>query len=809
MTMKTFFMVFFACILVISLFSQNEKGFTPSSKKNSASTGVTYAVVVGISDYQDAGIPDLNFADKDAEAFAEWLKSPAGGSLDIDHLKVLSNKEATAGRVAAALDWLLEQAKEGDQTIIYFSGHGDVERKTISQPGFLLCWDSPAKVYMGGGTFGLAYFQEIITTLSVQQKAKVLVVTDVCHAGKLAGSQIGGAQITGANLARQYASEIKILSCQPDEFSVEGVQWGGGRGVFSYHLVEGLFGFADQNADKSVTVGELDRYLEEYVTAEAAPQSQVPILVGNKTERLALVNEAILADMKEKKATALTSFGASNNKGLEDDVLSKLDSGIVKKYFAFKQALQENRFFEPVDNCAESLYAELTKVQDLAPLYSSMKRNYAAALQDGAQQELNTMLKTGLTQEIISGKSSVELYKNYPAFLDRAASLLGDGHYMYSELKARKSFFEGKIAANTDEKKRCYKKALEFQPDMPHAYVELISTFSAAEVDSANYYAFKAMELAPSWVVPYIKLTRFYSGKLNNNEKAENLLQQAYELDTTSALVHYFKGSYYYRKGDYETGIRWFRKAVESSSNDICFNCAYHSLGDMYIQLGRYKEAEEVLNKAVQLDSTFNGTLNRLGKLYWLTGRFEEAETAFKKEIRLAVTEKQKTMAYNELGNLYAQMERLTEAEEYYLQSLKADSTNINPYLNLAGIYGLNNQLDKAVGICEKAIKSDSLCGPAYSQLGYILRKTKPAEAEAYGRKSIILMPSPENYYTLALILAEIGKLNEAFNALEDTFKIGFSDYEWLQNDSDLAPLKKHTKWKELMKKYFPDKVKD
>ena len=35
----------------------------------------TYAVVVGISDYQDPGIPDLRFADKDAEAFANYLRS--------------------------------------------------------------------------------------------------------------------------------------------------------------------------------------------------------------------------------------------------------------------------------------------------------------------------------------------------------------------------------------------------------------------------------------------------------------------------------------------------------------------------------------------------------------------------------------------------------------------------------------------------------------------------------------------------------------------------------------------------------------
>ncbi|MBP6185223.1 MAG: hypothetical protein KA479_09805, partial [Saprospiraceae bacterium] len=68
-----------------------------SLKKLGNAGGKTWAVVVGISDYQDKDIPDLRFAHKDAEAFALWLQSPAGGSLDGDQLQVLINDKATAG----------------------------------------------------------------------------------------------------------------------------------------------------------------------------------------------------------------------------------------------------------------------------------------------------------------------------------------------------------------------------------------------------------------------------------------------------------------------------------------------------------------------------------------------------------------------------------------------------------------------------------------------------------------------------------------------------------------------------------------
>ena len=56
---------------------------------------------------------------------------------------------------------------------------------------------------------------DVVSTLSVQNKAKVILITDACRAGKLSGSGIGGAQATAANLAKQYANELKILSCQP------------------------------------------------------------------------------------------------------------------------------------------------------------------------------------------------------------------------------------------------------------------------------------------------------------------------------------------------------------------------------------------------------------------------------------------------------------------------------------------------------------------------------------------------------------------------------------------------------------------
>ena len=121
------------------------KGATPISNGQSQVTGTTRAVVIGISDYQR--IPDLQYADRDAIAFANWLQSPSGGNLPPENIQLLTNEQATSGQMGAAIEGLLEVCKEDDKAIIYFSGHGDVENKTMFNRGYLLAYDSPPVSY--------------------------------------------------------------------------------------------------------------------------------------------------------------------------------------------------------------------------------------------------------------------------------------------------------------------------------------------------------------------------------------------------------------------------------------------------------------------------------------------------------------------------------------------------------------------------------------------------------------------------------------------------------------------------------------
>ena len=846
-----------------------EKGATPLATHRSSLIAhhSTRAVVIGISDYQDPAIPDLRFAHRDAEAFAQWLHASQGleGSMPgEDRIKVLINEQATAGRVAGALDALIEQTREGEQVIIYFSGHGDVERKTVSQPGYLLCWDASSRVYMSGGAFSLAHLEDVVSTLSTENKARVILIADACHAGKLAGSRIGGAQLTAASLAQQFENEIRILSCQPSEFSLEGVQWGDGRGVFSYHLVDGLAGLADRNADQSVTLSEIIRYLEDRVPAEVAPQSQIPLAVGNRSEQLAKVDARILAEIQQFKKGGMPAFAPVESKGLEDEILTRADSGVRAMYTAFKLAVQERRFFpapvqsgEPAgpesSGCAEDYYTVLQQLEALAPLQGAMKRNYAAALQDDAQQVLNSFLKTDMNEITRTRLKKIQKYRPYPALLERAAQLLGPDHYFYPELMSRKNIFEGILAhlqaprLNDRETGnnilRYYREALRWQPDNPLTFnfIGRVYSIFMADLDSAEYFTRRAGEFAPTWVLPmgtfaFELTTRFYK-----YERAKQWLDKALAIDSSSAYLFNQYGIWCAENRRLQEADSLFRKALTYDSTNTwyygnyAFNCErmgkfresvrahlhtirldstilspYTNLGNLYVRTGEYENAERWYKKAIAVDSFCSLCYSGLGILYANTNRTDEAIAPL---FKATETDPANLYAWGTLGNLYLGKKDYPAAIEAYRGVLRVDSATRLATLAYSGIgtaLERTGKTDEAIAACRRSVELDStniwaMCCWARA----LLKKGAMAEAAAMLDRANAVNATDWVAYHFVLLDAQTGYHARALERLEPLLtKIPILDYEELQSEPLLAPLRNLPEWQAFMKKHFPEGAK-
>jgi tetratricopeptide (TPR) repeat protein len=603
------------------LSAQDTKGAQPLAMHHSSliAQHSTRAVVVGISDYQDVGIPDLQYAHRDAEGLVGWLKSPAGGSVPQENIVLLTNQKATNARISASLDWLIETASEGDQVVIYFSGHGDVETKTRSQLGFLLAWDSPPTNYKAGA-YSIFYLQDIIATLSIDKKCRVTVVTDACHAGKLAGSAVGGTQATAQALAQQFANEVKIMSCQPNEFSLEGEQWGGGRGCFSYHLLDGLTGLADRNGDATVSLFEIGRYLEDKVPVETAPHPQMPMTVGERNALLANVDTGALAGLLKDKAGQPQTLATTGSKGLADGFLAVSDSLTQVLYKNFENALAAGNLLGS-DSSADFFYKKLLENPALKPLHGLMRRNLAVALQDETQQALNALLADDPyeTNHYIYNPAK---YADYPRYLHRSIELLGEKHYMAADLRSKALYFE---AYNLTQSLGAENTTLVFQDSirpiaqgklreamsldsvsgyLHHAYsLTFFNDGNPSTYDSILYWLEIANQHSPNWLLPYLELAFNHQGHPTKRGATESWMKSALNIKPNSYLVQERLSWFYQWKNQTDESLALSDKMI--AERPELFN-AYSTAGVTCIMRKEYERAERYFQKSLAINPSIN-----------------------------------------------------------------------------------------------------------------------------------------------------------------------------------------------------------
>ena len=132
---------------------------------------------------------------------------------------------------------------------------------------------------------------DIETALKRFIKAKkVVVIADACHAGGVGqsfdvarranrGIKINPISSGFENLSI-IGDGVAVISASGDkQFSQESEKWGGGHGVFTYFLLQGLKGDADYNKDEQITLGELIPFLSEQVR-RATLNAQSPTIAG-------------------------------------------------------------------------------------------------------------------------------------------------------------------------------------------------------------------------------------------------------------------------------------------------------------------------------------------------------------------------------------------------------------------------------------------------------------------------------------------------------------------------------------------------
>jgi tetratricopeptide (TPR) repeat protein len=256
-------------------------------------TGKTYAVVIGISHYEK--VRSLEFADKDAELLADFLKSPLGG-VDPANILLLTNQHATRAAIDDAVKNFMEpHAAPGNSLVFFIAGHGvylkteqdPVTGKLIEREPYILTYDSnPQDPKVTG--YPMDEFRKM-TAQQALRYGRVLVYADVCHAANIAGIA-GGAELQDAvkKVMEGRAGDLGLLVASSGKnYAFESPVFGGGHGAFSYFLISGLNGSAAFSGAEALHWSELAHYVNDSVY-RATNGKQSPRDVPSREDLLVL-----------------------------------------------------------------------------------------------------------------------------------------------------------------------------------------------------------------------------------------------------------------------------------------------------------------------------------------------------------------------------------------------------------------------------------------------------------------------------------------------------------------------------------------
>jgi uncharacterized caspase-like protein len=105
-------------LVVLPLVAQDDK---PKGKK--------YAVLVGVTEYTHAKLPDLRYTENDVEKLARLLRRKGAGFTQVDLLTTTRGNDRaaaspTAANVRAALKKVLDKVNKHDTVLVALAGHG-------------------------------------------------------------------------------------------------------------------------------------------------------------------------------------------------------------------------------------------------------------------------------------------------------------------------------------------------------------------------------------------------------------------------------------------------------------------------------------------------------------------------------------------------------------------------------------------------------------------------------------------------------------------------------------------------------------
>lgn len=673
-----------------------------------------YALLIGISEYQK--LPKdlwLQYADADAKTLAEHFASPRGGGLPKEQIQVLTNGEATTAAIRNAFKTFLKnRAGKNDTVFILMAGHGTVD----AHGAFIVTNDSDPQD-LSSTAIPMAEIQSLVED-ELTNVGRVVLMADVCRAatiGTLKTDKVGGIV---EKLGEAPGEMLGLMAARPKELSNEGPDFGGGHGAFTYAMLKGLNGAADEDGDKVVTASEIIEYVRSSVSKITA-NKQHPRDFGNM-ENTTKLSDTSKAGITISRFRSLydTQNGGPLLLASADQSAPPIAGPAQQDVAAFQAAVKAKRLTIDDPGGAFDIARKL-RVELPAEQMFLQENTLRVALEEQAQQVLLRYL---------AGDQSPQTKAEFDAgskYMEAALTLTPESMY----LDGRNSFFRGRgllYDKKYAEAAELLEKAVKIDPSAAYGYNALgIAYLEQADFAKAIPAFRDAAHKAPNWSYPLHNLALSYV-ESGNYEGAIRSYQSAMKITPLYSYLPYNLGLVYQRlnrRKDAEIAYKRAATLAPDSGEPL------NALGSLKASSGKMAEAEKYYRDALKKNPKMVPARHNLALLLSsIKGRESEAVAAFQENL---------TVNPDFLASRLSLAEFLTKtgdtkgAIDQYQTVLKSKPDYMAARVALAGVYAQAKRPENALEQLRAAVKLDGQNASIWEQIGDAEKALNhPAEAK-------------------------------------------------------------------------------
>lgn len=785
-------MVFLAVLLA----TQGLQAQLPPKPRDTTITGPqTFAMIMGISKYLK--VRPLEFADKDAEMFMDFLKSPAGGNLPADNVFCLLNDKGSNANfmVAGFAKWLkAKKLQKGDRLFIYLAGHGDAIDETQY---YYLTYDcNPAGDKANYQVSGAMSMYDLKANIARQTNKgiEVYLIMDACRTNELPGGKEGQSYLATA-VTDLNSGESIMMAAEAGQESMEHGSIGSGHGLFTYYLIDGLAGMADASKDNKITFKELQQYVAKKVPEVASQykRKQDPYFCcpAHSENVLGVVDTSFLRKwleeqkLQSKKAGSSASGKKVRKQRFEPALADTTDPALLSIYNQFNNAVRENRLTG--DGSAENYCNQLMSRYPGNSYTSDAQTTLAVEFVNFAQSKINMYLdckdvssvqrlraqldEEEQTDEIASSLNRMEKVAQKEFYeigdmLEKAIRYIREDDPDFANtLLGRMYFFKARGYFSKSQKQVDRNTAFEYayaayRSDKSAPYI--LNTLSSLHLDnnrldSAIVYAQRAIVSAPRWRYPYVTLAYAYK-TLNKPDSAIKYYRKSIEVSPDNADAYVDLGQYFNALSNTDSAVHYYEKALQLEPNNPV---AANNIGWVNFTRKNYEQAIRFFKSSIQYNPRLISAYNGLSKAFMKTKQVDSARIYYAKAF---ANYQDKSFVNNYIGNFFRDQDELDSAKVYYRMAAALDPGYEEAFNNLGKINFIQKHLDSAQFYYRRALQANPFSAAALINIGMVFKEMKlPDSTYNYFQQAVRLEPgNPAILNNLGAVFGEEKKWDSA-----------------------------------------------